>query len=38
MDGRSWLVVAAFLAFLLLATFLNVTGRSEHYLLPIFVP
>jgi energy-coupling factor transport system permease protein len=38
MDARSWLVVAAFLAFLLVATFLNVTGRSEHYLLPIFVP
>lgn len=38
MDARSWLVVAAFLAFLLIATFLNVTGRSEHYLLPIFVP
>jgi energy-coupling factor transport system permease protein len=38
MDGRSWLVVAAFLAFLVLATFLNVSGRSEHYLLPIFVP
>lgn len=38
MDARSWLVVAAFLTFLLVATFLNVTGRSEHYLLPIFVP
>lgn len=38
MDARSWLVVAAFLAFLVTATYLNVTGQSEHYLLPIFVP
>ena len=34
MDVASWVVVAAFIAFLALATWLNVTGRSEHYLLP----
>ena len=36
MDGASWLVVGAFLAFLVVATWLNVTGQSEHYLLPVF--
>ena len=38
MDAASWLVVAAFVAFLVVATWLNVTGRSEHYLLPFLVP
>ncbi len=38
MDGRSWLVVAAFVTFVLTATALNVTGRSEHFLLPFLVP
>lgn len=35
MDAESWLVVAAFVAFFLVATALNVTGNSEHYLLPL---
>jgi energy-coupling factor transport system permease protein len=38
MDGWSWLVVAAFVAFLVLATWLNLNGLSEHYLLPWLVP
>jgi energy-coupling factor transport system permease protein len=37
MDTESWLVVAAFVAFFLIATVLNVTGNSEHYLLPFLV-
>jgi energy-coupling factor transport system permease protein len=37
MDAESWLVVAAFVAFFLIATALNVTGNSEHYLLPFLV-
>jgi len=37
MDRGSWAVVAIFLAFLALATYLNVTGQSEHYLLPFLV-
>jgi energy-coupling factor transport system permease protein len=37
MDAASWLIVAAFLAFLAVATWLNVTGQSEHYLLPFLV-
>jgi energy-coupling factor transport system permease protein len=37
MDAESWLVVAAFVAFLVIATALNVTGNSEHYLLPFLV-
>ncbi|MEK6192116.1 MAG: energy-coupling factor transporter transmembrane component T [Chloroflexota bacterium] len=38
MDTASRVVVGAFAAFLLVATFLNVTGNSEHYLLPFLVP
>ncbi|HEV7199631.1 MAG TPA: energy-coupling factor transporter transmembrane component T [Candidatus Limnocylindria bacterium] len=38
MDGASWLILGAFVAFLVVATFLNASGGSEHYLLPIFVP
>jgi len=37
MDGASWLVVVAFVGFLAVATWLNVTGRSEHYLLPFLL-
>ncbi len=37
MDAESWLVMAAFVAFFLIATALNVTGNSEHYLLPFLV-
>jgi energy-coupling factor transport system permease protein len=37
MDGASWLVVGAFVAFFLVATALNVSGNSEHYLLPFLV-
>jgi len=32
-----WIVVAAFIAFVVVATFLNVTGRTDHYLLPFLV-
>ena len=38
MDTASWLVVVAFVAFLTMATYLNLTGQSEHYLLPFLVP
>lgn len=38
MDSASWLVVGVFTAFLVAATWLNATGRSEHYLLPFLVP
>ena len=38
MDTASWLVVVAFTAFLTMATYLNLTGQSEHYLLPFLVP
>jgi hypothetical protein len=31
-------VVGAFAVFLIVATILNVTGQSEHYLLPFLVP
>jgi energy-coupling factor transport system permease protein len=37
MDLASWLVLAGFAAFLILATWLNLTGQSEHYLLPFLV-
>ena len=32
-----WFVVLAFVAFVAVATFLNVTGRTDHYLLPFLV-
>lgn len=36
--GRAdWLVVAAFVAFVAVATFLNLSGQSQHYLLPFLV-
>jgi len=38
MDTASWLVVGAFLLFLFVATSLNLSGQSEHYLLPFLVP
>jgi energy-coupling factor transport system permease protein len=38
MDAWSWVVVGAFLAFLVIATWLNLAGLTNHYLLPIFVP
>lgn len=34
-DRADWLVVGAFLAFVGIATFLNLTGQTDHYLLPI---
>jgi len=37
MDTASRVVVGAFAVFLVVATFLNVTGQSEHYLLPFLV-
>ena len=38
MDQASWAVTAAFAAILVLATYLNLSGQSEHYLLPFLVP
>ncbi len=38
MDPRSWVVVAAFLIFLVVATYLNLAGLSNHYLLDFLVP
>lgn len=38
MDTASRVVVAAFAGFLIVATLLNATGNSEHYLLPFLVP
>ncbi len=36
--GRTdWLVVAAFVAFVVVATYLNLSGQSQHYLLPFLV-
>jgi energy-coupling factor transport system permease protein len=36
--GRAdWLVVAAFLSFAAIATYLNLSGQSQHYLLPFLV-
>lgn len=32
-----WLVIAAFVAFVMVATWLNLTGRSAHYLLPFLI-
>jgi energy-coupling factor transport system permease protein len=37
MDRGSWLVVGAFATFLVVATTLNLTGNSDHYLLPFLV-
>jgi energy-coupling factor transport system permease protein len=37
MDTASRVVVGAFALFLVVATILNVTGQSEHYLLPFLV-
>jgi energy-coupling factor transport system permease protein len=37
MDRESWLVVGAFATFLVVATILNLTGNSDHYLLPFLV-
>ena len=34
-DRRDRLVLAAFMAFVAVATFLNVTGQTDHFLLPI---
>ncbi len=38
MDPLSWVVVAAFVVFLVVATFLNLAGLSDHYLLDFLVP
>ncbi len=38
MDAWSWVVVAAFVAFLIVATYLNLAGLSNHYLLDFLVP
>lgn len=38
MDRPAWAVVILFATFLVVATVLNVTGQSEHYLLPFLVP
>ena len=35
-DRRDWIVIGGFVAFVAAATFLNFSGRSPHYLLPIF--
>lgn len=36
--GRAdWLVLAVFLVFVVLATYLNLSGQSQHYLLPFLV-
>jgi energy-coupling factor transport system permease protein len=32
-----WLVIGVFVAFVVVATFLNFTGRSQHYLVPFLV-
>jgi energy-coupling factor transport system permease protein len=37
MDTASWVVVLAFAAFLGVATWLNLTGQSEHLLLPFLI-
>jgi energy-coupling factor transport system permease protein len=36
-ERRDWLVTAAFVAFAAIATLLNLTGNSQHYLLPFLV-
>jgi energy-coupling factor transport system permease protein len=38
MDAASWLLVLGFVVLLTVATVLNLTGNSDHYLLPILVP
>ena len=36
--GRAdWLIVAVALAFVVVATYLNLSGNSQHYLLPFLV-
>ena len=37
MDTASWIVLAGVGTFLVAATFLNLSGRTEHYLLPFLV-
>lgn len=36
-DASDYLVIALFVVFVIIATFLNVTGRTDHYLLPFLV-
>lgn len=36
-DRADWLVVAAVLTFVLLATYLNLSGQSRHYLIPFLI-
>ena len=36
-DPADWTVIAIFVLFAVAATFLNVTGRTDHYLLPFLV-
>jgi energy-coupling factor transport system permease protein len=36
-DTSDYLVIALFVLFVIIATFLNVTGRTDHYLLPFLV-
>lgn len=38
MDSWSWVVVGAFVVFLIVATYLNLAGLSNHYLLDFLVP
>jgi len=38
MDRVSWAVVGAFVTFLFVATSLNLSGQSEHFLLPFLLP
>ena len=37
LDATDYLVLASFAVFVVVATFLNVTGRTDHYLLPFLV-
>ncbi|MEO8251462.1 MAG: energy-coupling factor transporter transmembrane component T [Chloroflexota bacterium] len=36
-DRTDWLVVGAFVAFAAIATYLNLSGQSQHYLLPFLI-
>jgi len=36
-DASDYLVIGLFVLFVVIATFLNVTGRTDHYLLPFLV-
>ena len=36
-DASDYLVIVLFVVFVIIATYLNVTGRTDHYLLPFLV-